>query len=40
MPDVTSTAPTTVRTRCALEIHKRSIVAAFEPRILATKGSS
>jgi len=31
MPDVTSTAPTTVRTRCALEIHKRSIVAAFEP---------
>jgi transposase len=31
MPDVTSTAPTEVRRRCALDIHKRSIVAAYEP---------
>ena len=31
MPDVTSTAPTEVRGRCALDIHKRSIVAAYEP---------
>src|SRR5690349_16088571 len=31
MPDVTSTAPSEVRIRCALDIHKRSIVAASEP---------
>jgi transposase len=31
MPDVTSHAPTEVRMRCALDVHKRSIVAAFEP---------
>ena len=31
MPDVTSMAPSEVRMRCALDIHKRSIVAASEP---------
>jgi transposase len=31
MPDVTSTAPSKVRMRCALDVHKRSIVAAYEP---------
>jgi transposase len=31
MPDVSTTAPADVRIRCALDVHKRSIVAAFEP---------
>lgn len=31
MPDVTSMAPSKVRMRCALDVHKRSIVAAYEP---------
>jgi transposase len=31
MPDVTSHAPEHVRMRCALDVHKRTIVAAFEP---------
>ncbi len=31
MPDVSTTAPTDVRIRCALDVHKRSIVAASEP---------
>jgi hypothetical protein len=31
MPDVSSIAPDRVRIRAALDIHKRSIVAAAEP---------
>jgi transposase len=31
MPDVTSLTPAAVRMRCALDVHKRSIVAAYEP---------
>lgn len=31
MPDVTSTGPSEIRVRCALDVHKRSIVAAYEP---------
>ena|SRR5215218_2380259 len=31
MPDVITTAPADVRIRCALDVHKRSIVAASEP---------
>jgi transposase len=31
MPDVSSVAPAEIRVRCALDVHKRSIVAAWEP---------
>lgn len=31
MADVTTVAPAAVRIRCALDVHKGSTVAAFEP---------